>query len=430
MTAPLTAFLSGEPLGEFSFGNGQATFDYSEDTAQDSTPLSLSMPRSRQHHGNRPVSAFLKGLLPDNQAALANMARGAGTSPNSLQGLLGAYGRDVAGALQILPTGEPSDDSTPGNLDTSPLLDHDSFERLVATTRQAYSSPVPAQNAFRFSVAGAQPKLALSMNSAGQWIQPTRDIATTHLIKPLTHDVTGGVAEMEILEQITMRSARSLGLDAPQIQLWTSERTGQQALIVPRYDRKIVGNHVVRIHQEDLCQALAIPPEKKYQHRDSGPGVGAIARLFADRAPRQRHELGVAFFRLLVFNLGILGTDAHAKNYSLFLDGRDVAMTPLYDSISAAAHATQVQNTGDLTFPMSIGGEYKFDSISPQGLLREGKRLGLDTTAAENIMNDLLPRIPAAMTTAAEELHRADLAQMLSDGLSRLSLSRHFTGHV
>lgn len=429
----LVAHLDGEPVGAFTFGNGQVGFDYSSTpAAQDLTPVSLSMPRRRNHHGNRPASAFLKGLLPDNPTALENMARAAHTSPGSLSGLLGVYGRDVAGALQLLPPGEASDDSASENPDDADLLSDKEFEALVDSASASYRGPVAVTgDALRFSVAGAQPKLALTMNSASQWIRPSRAIATTHIIKPVSNNDaesnSSAVTDVETMETITMAAAEQLGLPVPRIRTWVSPTTGRSALVIPRYDRELSGGRVRRHHQEDLCQAMAVPPEKKYQHRDQGPGVGQIARLFANQAPRQRLDLGRAFFRSLAFNLGVLGTDAHAKNYSILLQDRSVELAPLYDSISAAAHVAQVENTGSLSFPMSIAGEYKFDSISPQGLVKEGLRLGLPRSEAENILNDLFPRLPNAMFSAAEALGRPDLAERIRDGLGALSLSRHFT---
>ena len=48
---------------------------------------------------------------------------------------------------------------------------------------------------------------------------------------------------------------------------------GRRTLIVERFDRRWTGdNRLLRLPQEDFCQALSIPPTRKYQS-DNGPGI-------------------------------------------------------------------------------------------------------------------------------------------------------------
>ena len=40
---------------------------------------------------------------------------------------------------------------------------------------------------------------------------------------------------------------------------------GEPALLIARYDRELTDAEATRIHQEDLCQALGIAPDTKYE---------------------------------------------------------------------------------------------------------------------------------------------------------------------
>ena len=51
----------------------------------------------------------------------------------------------------------------------------------------------------------------------------------------------------------------------------------ETAVVVERYDRTLVDGHLVRVHQEDLCQVLGLPPTMKYEN-------GRRPRLPADRS--------------------------------------------------------------------------------------------------------------------------------------------------
>ena len=53
---------------------------------------------------------------------------------------------------------------------------------------------------------------------------------------------------------------------------------GESAIVVERYDRRLLDGRLLRIHQEDVCQALGVRPDRKYQN-EGGPGPGDVARL-------------------------------------------------------------------------------------------------------------------------------------------------------
>ena len=67
-----------------------------------------------------------------------------------------------------------------------------------------------------------------------------------------------------------------------------------------------------RVHQEDMCQAFAIPPTRKYQD-EGGPGIRDIVGLLAENSSLPREDIAT-FLVSVVYNFLIAGTDAHAKD--------------------------------------------------------------------------------------------------------------------
>lgn len=423
----LNAYLDGELCGTFMEKNGQITFAYSPGY-ESAVPLSLSMPERNRMHKNKVALSFLKGLLPDNAQALENMARAAGVSTGAIFGLLERYGQDVAGALQLLPPGKGSSDAQRANLSQQPVLNETDFEELLEESRELYrGKTLIVSEAFRFSVAGAQPKISLTRNHEGKWVQPGTDIATTHIIKPVKTEDNYFVENIDIAEFLTMKVAVKCGLNAVDPELWRSRKSSLTAVIIPRYDRYILDDAVRRVHQEDLLQALGIPPEKKYQHRDGGPGVGEIGQLFRQKTkPGDRLRLQEDFFKGLVFNVGVVGTDAHAKNYSLVHRENGSELAPLYDLISAAAY---IGDESLAYFPMGIKKNYRFTQISDEGLVFEGQRLGLPKQRAQELVKEILSCLPEAFEETGKEHGLEDAAAKIVDGLGRFSPARFVSNY-
>lgn len=78
-----------------------------------------------------------------------------------------------------------------------------------------------------------------------------------------------------------MRTAAGLDLAVPStsITMFADER----ALVVQRFDRARTSDGWLRVHQEDMCQALGLRPDDRYEV-DGGPGVARIATLIRETA--------------------------------------------------------------------------------------------------------------------------------------------------
>lgn len=397
MASELHAYLDGVRVGVFTQSRtGALGFEYDDRyrRSRAATPMSLSMPLARQVHKNAPTRAYLKGLLPDSAGRLRELASEYHVSENNPFALLSHIGRDAAGAVQLLPDGEDSDDAATR---TGRIQEHsdEDFADLVRDLI-ANSATWGVRRAGRWSLPGAQPKTALFRTAEGLWATPLDSTPTTHIVKPAVPPYS----EHHIVEYMTIAAARHLGLQVAEGELATTT-AGDDVFISRRYDRAFTGERWARLHQEDLCQALGVEPDKKYQS-DGGPGVGKIADLFrglpngSDRQDNRRR-----FFDALAFNLAAVGTDAHAKNYSLLLDGSRATLAPLYD---LGTHAPYPAPEGQpMKLAMSLDGEYTVDRVGENALQAAGRRLGLDPDEALVRSREILRGIVSAFDQAAAD---------------------------
>jgi serine/threonine-protein kinase HipA len=365
MTDSLLVVLEDAVAGTLTrLRGGRLRFDYDAAYRERSaaTPLSLSMPVQIASHADRVVTPWLWGLLPDNDAVLRRWARDFHVSASSPFSLLASpIGEDCAGAVRFAA---PQDIDRalrrPGAVTW--LTEADVAERL-RELREDSTAWLGRSFTGQFSLAGAQAKTALLL-ADGRWGVPSGATATTHILKP----AVGGLDDHDLNEHLCLDAARRAGLVAARSAIAGFEQ--ETAVVVTRFDRRSsasrsanpdagasgsAGPRVVRVHQEDLCQALAVPPSRKYQN-EGGPGAAEIARLLRDAmSPQIAEEAVWRFADALIWNWLIGGTDAHAKNYSLLLAGDQARLAPLYDVASALPYGTHERR---LRFAMKLGGSY------------------------------------------------------------------------
>jgi serine/threonine-protein kinase HipA len=392
MTDSLAVIMEDRVAGTLArTGGGRLTFTYNEDyrEREGATPLSLSMPTQIPSHPDRVVTAWLWGLLPDNDAVLRRWARGFQASASSPFSLLGTpVGEDCAGAVRFAKP-EDVERALARTGDVSWLTDEQVAERLRELRRDS-TAWLGESFTGQFSLAGAQAKTAL-LQRDGNWGVPSGAAATTHILKP----AVAGFDDHDLNEHLCLDAARRAGLTAARTKI--ASFAEQTAVVVTRYDRHLAAEGITRVHQEDLCQALAVPPARKY-HNEGGPGVREIAALLRRAmAPRVAQTAVWAFADALAWNWLIAGTDAHAKNYSLLLAGNQVRLAPLYDIASALPYGVHERK---LRLAMKIGGDYR---LSPRdNRWRTAARdLGLDAGALVDRVLELADLAPDAFADAA-----------------------------
>jgi len=367
-------------------------------------PLSVSIPLDKRPRGDR-VRTYLRGLLPDDEQVLRRWSRSYHTSARNPFGLLGHVGEDCAGTVQFVsPDRVEAQLARDGGItwlseaeigDRIRLLRRDPAAWHVATTGN-------------FSLGGAQAKTALHYDrTTERWGAPWGAVPTTHIVKP----AISGLDHHDLNEHLCLTAARHLGLEAAVSRVEAFD--GERVIVIDRYDRLGRADGTIgRLHQEDLCQALGIPPVIKYQS-EGGPSAEQVIGLLRAETPDPDlcGENIRRFVDALAFNWIIAGTDAHAKNYSLLLSGRQVRLAPLYDLASALPYDDMYPPK--LRMAMRVGGEYRIAALQGRHWRRFAEENGLDPGATLARVDELASRAPDAFKAAAAQDVGGDLGERL-----------------
>ncbi|MFX1739370.1 type II toxin-antitoxin system HipA family toxin [Paraburkholderia sp. A1RI_3L] len=338
-TRALSVWANGARIGEWrNPASGAMEFQYDAGWMSSplGRPLSLSLPfgvDTTPLRGDR-VRNFFENLLPDNEAIRQRIGARFKTPSLDAFDLLEAIGRDCIGALQILPANATSDgwDTVSGR-----VVDEAAIERHLLDTVSPNPGRAPADqdpDDFRISLAGAQEKTAF-LRYEGKWMLPHGATPTTHIFKLPLGLIGGRKVDMQASvenEWLCMRILGAYGLPVASTEML--QFGSQKVLAVARFDRRFTpdGKTLLRLPQEDFCQALGLPPHLKYQ-RDGGPGLVQIADRLRQSANGLKDIETLLGAQILFWMLA--APDGHAKNFSLHLLARGAfALTPLYDVMS------------------------------------------------------------------------------------------------
>ena len=411
MNDELVALLSGTEIGRVHRDTrGRIRFFYDDAwrTAADAYPLSLSMPLGAKEH-SRAVEAFLWGLLPDNEQVLSRWAAKFQVSARNVFALISRVGEDCAGGVQFV-TPERLDAIRNGKEDKVEWLDEVDIAKRLEVLRQDHAAWRLPSDTGQFSLAGAQPKTALLLQN-GRWGIPSGRLPTTHILKPPTGHFDGHAEN----EHICLKLARSFGLPAAESSVMKFKK--EVAITVERYDRQRKGNDIIRVHQEDMCQALGIPPTKKYQN-EGGPSALDVVRLLRTYSTNRETDIDT-FIDALGLNWLIAGTDAHAKNYSLLLGGGRIRLAPLYDVASIVPYGEFDLRKSKLA--MKLGGEYKLSLIGLHQWQKLAREMRVDAEALIDRLAGMASRLPdevnAARVRARKEGLNAPIIERLAERL-------------
>jgi len=285
-------------------------------------PLSILMPLSPRRTSPAVFEPWAANLLPE-ASQLRMVGRRLGAAPEDTIAILERIGRDTAGALSI---------GKPGSADPGgwvPVPSEAALERIIS---ELPSKPyLVGEDGVSMSLAGVQTKLGVAVNAQGQICIPHDGAPSTHILKPDSEALVGGVQN----EALCLTLASRAGLRVPRL---TTGKAGKRSyLLVTRYDRIEQAGRWRRLHQEDFCQALGKPPSAKYESNQSGIKGPTLADMFALTRNAMRAPDVLALLDQAVFNVLACNTDAHAKNYSLMISGRGFSLAPVYDVMCAAA---------------------------------------------------------------------------------------------
>jgi serine/threonine-protein kinase HipA len=411
----LVTLLDGKEVGRVhNDARGRLTFVYDDQwrNATEAYPLSLSMPIAAKEHGRAVVEAFLWGLLPDNEQVLARWAAKFQVSARNVFALISHVGEDCAGAVQFM-TPERLEAIRSGKEDKVEWLDESELAKRLQMLREDHAAWRLPRDTGQFSLAGAQPKTALLLQNE-RWGIPSGRIPTTHILKPPTGHFDGHAEN----EHICLMLARNLGL--PTAQSKVVRFKDEVAIVVERYDRQQKGNDIIRVHQEDICQALGIMPTKKYQN-EGGPSPVNIIDLLRTYSTDRDTDLDT-FGAALGFNWLIAGTDAHAKNYSLLLSGPDVRLAPLYDIASILSYDEVDLRKAKLA--MKIGGEYKVSQIGLRQWQKFAREVRADVDQLVEVLIFMAKQLPDEVAAARARAQEEGLNHALVERLATQLIDR------
>jgi serine/threonine-protein kinase HipA len=379
----LVVTLAGQRAGRLvQKDNGNLQFRY--DPGYSGPPISYAMPVQAEAHPHKLCQAVFGGLLLEGDGR-DTLAKTLGVSANNDFGLLEEVGRDVAGAVAVLEPGE--------TVPTTPAVrrvDADELDQLLRRLPQRPLAVDPAEG-IRLSLAGAQPKLPIILDTAGASLPINSAAATTHILKPEPAAFPGLVDN----EWFCMALAAAAGLRVAAVRKEVSV-SGLPYLVVERYDREQTADPIRRLHQEDFCQALGVPSMFKYQ-AEGGPGVNDAITLI--RAATAVPVVEVQrFWDALAFNWLIGNCDAHGKNYSLLYDAGSPTLAPLYDLVSTVVYPELVTRLA-----MSIDGATQIADVDDHAWAKLAAQVGVRRDFAMEAVRRVAGRAAAEAERVADD---------------------------
>lgn len=401
MKRPLSVWWEGVVVGTLQVNQqGEMRFAYTPEWLADSSrsAISFSLPKRAESFKPRECRPFFAGLLPEE--GQRNVIAGAlGISKRNDFAFLEALGGDVAGALSLWPEGDTP--PVPDLADQPRPLSDDALVQVLDTlpTRPLLAG----RDGLRLSLAGAQSKLPVVV-AGGRVALPAPGQPTTHILKP---PITRFPYTTEN-EALAMALAAAVGLPVAPVE--ARAVAGRPYLLITRYDRRFdESGHAHRLHQEDFCQALGIPPERKYAS-EGGPTLRTSFELLRKATTRPAVAV-LALLDAAIFNLIVGNADAHGKNFSLLYQAGIVSLAPLYDVLATVAYP-------DLSpkLAMKIAKKATIDEIGPATWPAFAEDVGL---AAPFVRRRVKELADAVVATASKVAERAALTGLDDDALAR-----------
>ena len=381
--AGLPIYFEQRLVGTIDVDKSGPGFTYAPDwiTLRGAFPISTTMLFRSERIAPDIFLPWAANLLPESEQ-LRTLGQLLGMARNDVIGLLSAIGGDTAGALSI---GQPGRTSS---VQWRPLEKPGELEGII---EDLPNKPfLVGEEGVSMSLAGAQTKLAVAVDAAGCICIPMNGSPSTHILKPDSPRLWGGVQN----EAFCLTLARRLKIPTPN---GTTGQAGKRTyLLVKRYDRTDVGGRWRRLHQEDYCQALGRPPSAKYESNHTGIEGPTLKDLFD---VTRRHMPPTDIVRLLdmvVINVLACNTDAHAKNYAIIVRGSGASLAPLYDVMCGEVWRNVTKN-----FAQKIAGKSRGDDLKGRDWQRFGRECGLNP-------RQVLDRVGALAKSAITEAGTAE----------------------
>jgi len=384
----LAVYFRDDPVGRLRLDErNRFVFQYDRAWLQKegAIPLSLSLPLGEQPYEDDKARPFFANLLPEAEIRkiIARLFR---ISEKNDFGLLREIGGECAGAVSVLPEGVRS--SVKGGY--REVNEAQLHKIIVELPRRPL---LAGDKGIRLSLAGAQHKLPVYIEEDRIFL-PTGNAPSSHILKPPISGFEGTVEN----EAFCMMLAARMGLSMPKAVI----RHGLDTLyLVERYDRmRDEEGKVLRLHQEDFCQALGMLPEHKYES-EGGPPLARCFALLKDKSvsPAADRRMLILW---LVFNWLIGNADGHAKNLAILYTIRGPRLAPFYDIMCTRVYPDLADRLA-----MRIGGENRPRWIQRRHLDRLGNDVGIKPRLIQRIVDEMSERMAPAADAVAEDFVNA-----------------------
>lgn len=416
----LNIYLNNLPLGYLEYKErSNLTFVYLPEWLARTTsfPISRSLPlREQPYDGNR-VYAYFDNLLPDAVSIRQRVAARMHAESDQVFDLLAVVGRDCVGALQFISEDQPS-----------PILEEArglliSESSIATKLRNLRRAPLGVSNEedIRLSIAGAQEKTAF-LFSENKWQVPLGATPTTHIFKPQIGELKPGLSFSDSVENewLCAKIVKEFGIPVAGCEIANFEDI--KVLIVERFDREWFGKKIIRIPQEDMCQALSVPNYNKYES-DGGPGILMIMDLLYESKETETDR--TLFLKSQVIFFLLAAIDGHAKNFSIRWGPSGFDMAPLYDILSAH----HMVFTGKFQFEkikmaMAVGDNryYKVREIYRRHFLQTAKSCRVDSEVMDLIIDETIAETSNVIDRVKSNLPSnfpQDIASSIFDGIEK-----------
>jgi len=420
---PLRVYLNNRIVGRLiKEPSGAVSFRYDDEwlTRRGAFAVSLSLPLRETAFRGEPVNAVFENLLPDSDVLRRRVAEKVGARGTDAYSLLARIGRDCVGALQFIAGDDeaPATDAINGE-----AVDDDEIETLLNNLAQAPLG-LNRDDDFRISVAGAQEKTAL-LRHEGRWLKPHGTTPTTHIFKTQVGMLPNGIDLTDSVENefYCLALAEAFGLPVNKARITTFGET--KALVIERFDRRRTeSGRLIRLAQEDCCQALSVPPTLKYES-EGGPGMASILNLLkGSDSPAEDQKIFLAA-QMLFWIIG--ATDGHAKNFSVFLTpGGGYRLTPLYDILTAQPSLDRKQiDRKQMKLAMAVGTNrhYRIDRIDPRHFLQTAAAVRLPETVVKAAVAHVVEHGERAFARVTELLP-GDFPEAIHASVSAAAVTR------
>ncbi|RRQ22742.1 type II toxin-antitoxin system HipA family toxin [Thiohalobacter thiocyanaticus] len=401
----LSVYLRTERVGRLWLDAGRRfIFQYDPDWLANpgAVPLSLQLPLQPEAFEDDRARPFFANLLPESDLR-RTIARRLGLSEQNDFALLEAVGGECAGAVSVLSADIPLS----GAGSYKPLND-DALNALVAELPRR--PMLAGEEGVRLSLAGAQNKLPVYFD--GQAISlPMGAVPSSHILKPPIPDYPDSVYN----EAFCLQLAEQIGLRVPTVTLLHKQTP---LYLVERYARRrTAAGGLERVHQEDFCQALGIPPDQKYE-KEGGPNLQQCFTLLREQSISPVADIR-ALLDWVIFNYLIGNADAHAKNISLLLSDGGPHLAPFYDLMSTAVYPDLSERLA-----MHIGGEDRPNWVIAQRWEQFAKDVDIGYKLVRQVLVEMSQSLEAMAADLAAEFQDRHGHQDINDRILNIISER------